>query len=244
MPRRLAREWRRWLIENLLLGTKPRVLERTLVKAGLTIARARAEIDAVVGDPAFRGAYRAVAMQRKLEGLLDAFGDLHRQQPAPGEVERPGALGPQELIERYLLRSRPVIARGAFAPLVSSGALTLRQPALWRAGLRSSPMRRAGADLLVYQVLGARELTLAPWWGFPSLAGRTRASEARPFRLPVALSAGELLFIPVGWWYRLHGGATGAAVCYRAADARGGEITWRETAAVPATATPRLRPGP
>src|SRR5262245_9782295 len=143
MPRQLAREWRRWLIENLLLGAAGRTLERALVKAGLTAAGARAEIDAVAGDPALRGAYRAVAMQRKLEGLMDAYGDLYRQQPAPAEVERRGALSARELIDRYLLRSRPVVARNrrAFASLASSSALTLGRPALLRAGARASAMR-------------------------------------------------------------------------------------------------------
>ena len=92
MQLRLATKWRRWLIQSLLLGTKPRSIERALVKAGLTARMARRSIDAVVGDPCFRGAYRATAMQRKLEGLMDAYGDLYRQGPVPGEVERSEAL--------------------------------------------------------------------------------------------------------------------------------------------------------
>jgi len=247
MPRQLTREWRRWLIENLLLGADGRTVERTLVKAGLTAAGARTEIDAVVGGPAFRGAYRAAAMQRKLEGLMDAYGDLYRQQPAPAEIERRDALSARELIHRYLLRSRPVVAgaRRAFASLASSSALALGRPVLLRAGARASAMRPALADLLLHQRKGAREITLVPWCDFLSLAGRARgpdSSRTEPLQLRVALSSGELLFIPVGWWYRLHGGATGAAACYRAGDPRAGTVTWREAAAVPATAHPRLRP--
>ncbi|HEY8208138.1 MAG TPA: hypothetical protein VIG99_11695 [Myxococcaceae bacterium] len=243
MQRKLSRAWRRWLAENLLLGVKSRTVERALVKAGLNAPAARAAVDAVVGDPCFRGAFRATAMQRKLEGLMDAYGDLYRQAPSPGEVERRDALGARELLQKYLLRSRPVIARGALAPLAASGELALRDPRPWPGGRRPSRMRRATTDLLVYQVIGGRALTLVPWCDFLAVAGRTRASTPeRHLRLRAALQADDLLLIPVGWWYRQEGGAAGAAICYRAGEAKAAGITWREARALFATAPPRARP--
>src|SRR5262245_274965 len=204
MRRGLAREWRRWLIENLLLGIQPRELTRTLVQAGLSRAEARAAIDREAGDPCLAGGFRATSMQRKLEGLMDAYGDLHRQAPWHQEVERRGALAPRELLQRYALRCRPLSARDALPALTSSVALRLEAPALWLDAPGSRSLRRAETDLLLYQVLGRRPLVLVPWCDLVAVQGRTgdRPALEEALQLGVAVEAGEALLIPVGWWYR------------------------------------------
>lgn len=233
MRRKLSPEWQRWLTEHLLLGNEPRDLERVLRKAGLSAAGARDAVDAVVGDPCFRGAFRATSMQRKLEGLMDGYGALYRQAPAPEAVERRGALGAEELLERYVLRSRPVITRGS--PPALATALGLGAPRRWPSGGRESALRQVAASLVLYQESGARALTLVPWCDILSVTGRARGpdpEERRPLRLRVELSAGDLLLIPAGWWYQRHAGATGPAACRQA----GGATRAR---AVSVTAPPR-----
>jgi hypothetical protein len=85
------------------------------------------------------------------------------------------------------------------------------------------------------QEAGDRALTLVPWCDILSVTGRARGQSPeaeRQLRLRVALSAGELLLIPAGWWYQRHAGATGAATCRQASGAT-------RARAVPATAHPR-----
>jgi hypothetical protein len=212
------------LIDGLLLGAKPRSLERVLRKQGLSAARARREVDAVVGDPSFRGAFRAIALHRKIEGLMQAYSDLYRQGPAHEQVERRDAVGAPELLQRYVLKGRPVIVRGP--PSALAGALPLEAPERWPAGARASPLRQAATDLVVHQRSGSRELALVPWSDVLSVAGRARAAAAKapPLELEVALAAGECLFIPAGWWYRRKAGATGVTACHRAGEAAAGAI--------------------
>jgi len=246
MGRGLAPEWRRWLIENLLLAVKPARLMKVLAGAGLSEAAARAAIEREIGDPCLRGGFRATSTQRKLEGLLRAYGALHRQAPWHQDVERRRALTAEELLRRYALRGRPVIAGDAIPAMVGSGGLRLREPRLWIGGPASGPPRRAAADLLVYQVLGKRPLELIPWPDFLRVQGRMgerrRAAVSRDaLRVRVRVEAGEALLIPVGWWHRPAGPASGAAVCYQVSQARAPAVAWRGGGAIAPTAPPRTR---
>src|SRR5688572_22881446 len=77
----LSSDWRRWLIENIVDGVPPQRLERALMKGGLSRAAARRALASQLDDPRLLGGFRAAAMQRKLEGLMDVYAVLYRQSP-------------------------------------------------------------------------------------------------------------------------------------------------------------------
>ncbi|MFE8595548.1 JmjC domain-containing protein [Archangium violaceum] len=109
----LAPEWRRWLVENLLRGTHEAELLAVLTGAGVDSERARAAVRAESEDPIFLGASKALAYQRKLEGLFDLYGDLYRQGEGHATVDRHEALPAEDFFARYYFLNKPVVVRGA-----------------------------------------------------------------------------------------------------------------------------------
>jgi ribosomal protein L16 Arg81 hydroxylase len=102
-----------WLAESLSRGVSPYRLTALLCEAGLTPARARAEIEAAEAHPAVRLAREERQRFQALEALLDARAALYRQKhPDGAPVERRRHLSPDEFFERYYLRNRPVIVEG------------------------------------------------------------------------------------------------------------------------------------
>lgn len=239
-PNRLPIQWRRWLIECLLAGVRPRDLEAAMSEAGLGVARAKAAIQAEVDRPIFRGSYRAACMQRKLEGLMGAYGRLHRRAPDHQRVDRRDAPSLRDIRAALSLRSRPLIARDALPALAEQG-LSLRSPRIgFGVRKRLEPLQPARTDLLLYQVLGRRRMQLVPWYEY--LAVVTRSGAPPPLQLEATVEAGEALQVPVGWWYRSLDRDGGVAVTFDIA----GAVTWRRdrfirTAARP---PPSARPDP
>ncbi|MBJ6763753.1 hypothetical protein JGU66_23525 [Myxococcaceae bacterium JPH2] len=107
--RALAPEWRQWLVENLLRGTAPEDLVTELVGAGVSGEVAREAVVAEQAEPHLQGALRAVQRQRKLEGLLDVYADLHRQGASATQVARRASLSPEEFFARYYFQNLPVV---------------------------------------------------------------------------------------------------------------------------------------
>ncbi|MCP3140875.1 cupin-like domain-containing protein [Pyxidicoccus xibeiensis] len=115
----LAPEWRSWVVENLLRGTAETELVDVLVGAGVDAAVARAAVRAEAEDPCLRGSIKALKLHRKLEGLLDLYGDLYRQEEGHARVDRHESLSREAFFDRYYFQNRPVVLRGTVVPVGS-----------------------------------------------------------------------------------------------------------------------------
>ncbi|MDC0712105.1 hypothetical protein POL68_26805 [Stigmatella sp. ncwal1] len=265
----LAPEWRRWLVENLLRGTEEEDLLAVLRASGVDSERALAAVRAEAADPTFLGAAKALAYQRKLEGLFDLYGDLYRQREGHATVDRHEALPAEDFFSRYYFLNRPVVVRGAVVdgaeatswapesltarliedrlwlaegteprtacvPLLEHASLrtlaaSLRPPAayvvadvhasmprLWveEAGALQ-PRRPARANGLLCQVQGRRRLQLIPAFELRRMTRDTEDADA-VLRLEVEVTPGDMLLLPVGWWYGHSTVEPGVAVSFEA----------------------------
>ncbi|NMO15054.1 hypothetical protein HPC49_08315 [Pyxidicoccus fallax] len=131
----LAPEWRRWVVENLLRGAEEADLVAVLEGAGVDAEVARAAVRAEAEDPCFEGTRKAVALQRKLEGLLDLYGDLYRQAEGHARVDCHEALSREEFLDRYYFQNRPVVLRGA--EVAEAGRWAPERLSMWMDGARS-----------------------------------------------------------------------------------------------------------
>lgn len=265
----LAPEWRRWVVENLLRGAEHDDLVAVLERSGVDTALARAAVRAEAEDPCYLGAARAVAMQRKLEGLLDLYGDLHRQSADPTHVARHDALSPVDFFERYYFQNLPVVARAtvladaasehmdlllatlereASATSVAPGAVVVppgaselsrvsvhAPPGLvrvdspaglwWDAPGAEVPLTPSRRNILVCQVRGHRWLQLVPAHALHRVLGAASVPDGVP-RLEVELSPGELLLLPVGWWFAHRSLEGGAAIVFESFAAPEPNVSW------------------
>ncbi|MBZ4399352.1 hypothetical protein [Myxococcus sp. AS-1-15] len=238
-PDVLAPEWRRWVVENLLRGSEVEDLVAVLSRAGVDPELARAAVHAEAEDPCFQGAARAVAMQRKLEGLLDLYGDLHRQSEGHARIDRHEHLSPGDFFERYYFQNLPVVTRS------SVGLVAPESPSVeWRdapgAARALTPVRR---NTLLCQVQGRACLELLPAYALHRVWGARSVPEGVP-RLEVDLLPGELLLLPVGWWFTHHSPEGGAATVHESFAVPGPDVSWtpRPESREP-TPVPLRRPG-
>lgn len=252
---RLAPEWRRWVVENLLRGAEEVDLVGVLERAGVDAALARAAVRAEAEDPCFQGVGKAVAMQRKLEGLLDLYGDLYRQAEGHGRVDRHERLSREDFFERYYFQNRPVVLRGAVVedvarqvperlsalplgvqevpgplrdalrPFVGSVAEGARPVLTREAEGVEAPEAPVRENVLVCQVQGRRRLRLVPAFELCRMAGEPARAEAVP-RLEVELAAGELVLLPVGWWCGHRVLEASTTVSFTAFAASAPNVTW------------------
>ncbi|MCP3104974.1 cupin-like domain-containing protein [Myxococcus sp. K15C18031901] len=250
----LAPEWRRWVVENLLRGAETEDLVAVLARAGVAPSVANDAVNAELADPCFQGAARAVAMQRKLEGLLDLYGEMHRQTPGHDRVERHDVLAPSVFFERYYFQNRPVVMRGSARPpgaeawarlgvLIREGRV---EDSLWRewvvppetlvdAGVAPRPWwEDAGAvsalapvrrNVLLCQVRGRRELRLVPAFALHRVLGASDVPRDVP-ALEVVLEPGEMVLLPVGWWCSHRSPEGGAGFGFEAFRASGPNVEW------------------
>lgn len=249
----LAPEWKRWVVENLLRGAEAEDLVVLLTRKGVEEAHARSAVHAEMEDPCFQGAARAVAMQRKLEGLLDLYGDLHRQSQSHTHITRHDVLSPRDFFEHYYFQNLPVVVRAS--PVVEASAfqtalerlgaapqvewderIPLRPPegivawpspvGLWSDApgteVSLAPARR---NLLVCQVRGRRRFLLVPAYSLHHIQGAASIPEGVP-RWEVEVSPGELLLLPVGWWFAYCSPEGGAAVTFESFAAPEPNVTW------------------
>lgn len=265
----LAPEWRRWVVENLLRGAEHDDLVAVLERSGVDASLARAAVRAEAEDPCYLGAARAVAMQRKLEGLLDLYADLHRQSAGPTHVARHDALSPEDFFERYYFQNLPVLAPatvlmdaasedmgsrlatlasgasatseapGAFvvppgsselsriSVIAPPGLVTAEAPAglWWDEPGAEVPLRPSRRNTLVCQVRGHRGLQLVPAHALHRVLGATSVPDGVP-RLEVELSPGELLLLPVGWWFSHRSPEGGAAIVFESFAAPEPNVSW------------------
>lgn len=95
---------------RLLAGQAPEAILATLVKGGVPIAAAKAEIEAAATHPYLKGAALLQARLRKRDWLLEARAKLERMQPA--EVAIRHALSPEDFFRDHYTTLTPVVLTG------------------------------------------------------------------------------------------------------------------------------------
>ena len=112
MPVSVDDEWRCWIAENLVLGTIPECILRTLVAHGMAESIARAELDKALASPYLDGARHLRNRLAKYAWVLDIHRKLNRLHPQRIAVERRLKLGAGEFLNDYYATNRPVIITG------------------------------------------------------------------------------------------------------------------------------------
>ncbi|MEO7066291.1 MAG: cupin-like domain-containing protein [Rhodanobacter sp.] len=103
-------ERRRWIAENIILGSSAADLVQVLVKEGIAQPMAVAEVDAAVRSPYIRGADRLKQRLEKRDWVLDIQRKLNRLRPPV--VERRAKLTSEEFLTEFYSVNRPVIITG------------------------------------------------------------------------------------------------------------------------------------
>lgn len=141
----LTPEWRRWVVDNLLRGADAPDLVAVLEGAGVDAGLARKAVQAELEDPCFEGTRKALGLHRKLEGLLDLYGDLYRQAEGHARVERRESLSRDEFFDRFYFQNRPVVLRGSVVAEAAGWVPERLTPLLDSLGMRDSAGRGARA---------------------------------------------------------------------------------------------------
>ncbi|PHV04694.1 cupin [Janthinobacterium sp. BJB412] len=104
----LSDDWRRWIAENLMLGSHPTALAQILLKQG--VPNAKAEIDAALRSPYLQGARRLHNRMAKRDWVLAISAKLGKL--VPPQVERRAALSGETFLREHYAANRPVILTG------------------------------------------------------------------------------------------------------------------------------------
>lgn len=104
--------WRRWIAENLLLGTEAKAIWATLVQKGFEEAAARREIVQAAESPYLQGVRRAVSRLAKRDWMLKSLGNLQRMDPERQTVGRRDKLARAEFLRDFYAANRPVVIGG------------------------------------------------------------------------------------------------------------------------------------
>jgi len=113
-PIGISDEWRRWIAENIVLGSHPDTLAGILRNSGVPAQQAQAEIAAALASPYLHGAQRLHNRLAKRDWLLDIQGRLDRMAPADMTtvVPRRERLSGETFLREHYLTNRPVIITG------------------------------------------------------------------------------------------------------------------------------------
>lgn len=105
----LSDDWRTWIVENALRGTSRADLISTLVGGGVPRRLAGAEVEAILRSPAWAGCSSVFRRAERLELVLRLLRASAEQAPRPGEIERRAGASADELYDRHVAGSRPVV---------------------------------------------------------------------------------------------------------------------------------------
>lgn len=138
-------EWRRWIAENLLLGSAPASLLRILTGAGIAEREAVAELELALRSPYLKGAARLKNRLARRDWVLDIQRTLNGLR-AP-HIERRHRLPAEAFLADYYSTNQPVIITGMMDGWLAGAAqmdARLFRPPLRRARSRSAvrPRRR------------------------------------------------------------------------------------------------------
>lgn len=109
-------EWRRWIAENLMLGTAPEGLVAVLRQSGFTTAQAGEEVERALRSPYLHGAARLHNRLAKRDWLLEMRSQLRRIAPPP--LRRRHQLDSDTFLREHYIANEPVILTGMLDDVV------------------------------------------------------------------------------------------------------------------------------
>ena len=107
---KIGDDWRRWIAENLMLGSPPEALAAILTQNGIGQAEARKEIDLAIHSPYLHGAKRLANRLAKRNWVLAIGQQLNKL--GDNAVQRRERLSGDEFLQQYYRMNRPVIITG------------------------------------------------------------------------------------------------------------------------------------
>ena len=107
---RVSDEWRRWIAENLMLGSAPDALAAILVGNGIARGEAHAEIAAAARSPYLQGARRLANRVAKRDWVLAIQSQLNRL--GDDTIPRREKLSGADFLQQHYRTNRPVIITG------------------------------------------------------------------------------------------------------------------------------------
>jgi len=107
---RVDANWRRWIAENLMLGTHPTALVPILTQAGIAVTEANSEIEAALRSPYLQGARRLANRVAKRDWVLAIQSQLNKLGDA--SVARRDKLSGDDFLQQHYRLNRPVIITG------------------------------------------------------------------------------------------------------------------------------------
>ncbi len=105
----LADHWLQWAAENRLRGCTPESMVDTMAAAGLDRSLCTQAVAMLEGDPVYRAALRHQQLLRKLESVVANQQKLWELRPGYAQVEKRAGVSRDELFERYVCGSRPLV---------------------------------------------------------------------------------------------------------------------------------------
>lgn len=105
----LADHWLQWMAENRLRGCTPESMVETMVGAGLDRTLCTQAIALLEEDPVYKAALRHRKLLHKLESVVANQQKLWELRPGYGVVEKRAKVSRDELFDRYICGSRPLV---------------------------------------------------------------------------------------------------------------------------------------
>lgn len=125
----ISDEWRRWIAENLMLGSAPEALSAILVQSGVALRVAQAEIAAAINSPYLQGVQRLHNRLAKRDWVLGIQSQLNRL--ATVEIPRRHQLSGDEFLHQHYIANRPVIITGMLDGGARAGTNSGVGPSPW-----------------------------------------------------------------------------------------------------------------
>jgi hypothetical protein len=133
----LSPHWQLWIAENLLRGVTPAALVAGLVEDGVPPLRAESEVRALAQSPAIVAGHAVARTARQLELVAQIDRDVRALSASPRDVERRAPPSADELFEKYLCTSTPVLLTGL---MTDWPALARWSPAYFKERLGDAPI--------------------------------------------------------------------------------------------------------
>jgi hypothetical protein len=105
----LADNWLQWAAENRLRGCTPESMVDTMAAAGLDRSLCTQAVAMLETDPVYRAALRHQQLLRKLESVVANQQKLWEMRPGYAQVEKRAGVSRDELFDRYVCGSRPLV---------------------------------------------------------------------------------------------------------------------------------------
>jgi len=115
--------WRRWIAENLMLGTPPPALTAVLVSKGIGAAEAHTEIELALRSPYLQGARRLANRVAKRDWVLSIQSQLNKL--GDDTIPRRERLSGADFLQQHYRSNRPVIITGMLDHFAARSKWTL-----------------------------------------------------------------------------------------------------------------------